>query len=293
MNQTTRLYLFLALTIIIWGYSFVAVEAAIEDGSSPILIAMARWIIASSIFGTYLVVRRPPRPEKSDMPRFLALAFIGVGVYYIFQYYGVQFAGPSISSILVTLLCPVVIFLVSYVRLGEQVSMTQTAGLALSAVGGYFVITNGSWAFVNNWEVVVGGLFGVVCAVFWALYTLGGKQLIRKYDAFTATAYLSLMGTAMLAPFAAADVILADHLVFPLSFWVAALYLGVLCTVVGYVLWFKALTGLTASSTGVTLYFEPLVTVIAAWLVLGQTIGWITGLGGVLVMVGVVLVSRR
>ena len=293
MNQTTRLYLFLALTILIWGYSFVAVEAAIEDGSSPILIAMARWIIASSIFGAYLVAKRPPRPERSDVPKFLMLAFIGVGVYYIFQYYGVQFAGPSISSILVTLLCPVVIFMVSYVKLGEHISPTQATGLALSAVGGYLVITNGSLAFIHNWEGLVGGLFGVVCAVFWALYTLGGKQVIKKYDAFTSTAYLSLMGTAMLAPFAAADIVLSNDLVFPLSFWIAAVYLGVLCTVVGYVLWFKALTGLTASSTGVTLYFEPLVTVIAAWLVLGQTIGWITGLGGLLVMFGVMLVSRR
>lgn len=293
MNQATKLYLFLALTILIWGYSFVAVEAAIEDGSSPIMIAMARWVIASSIFGTYILIKRPPMPDKSDTRRFLALAFIGVGVYYIFQYYGVQFAGPSISSILVTLLCPVIIFLVSYVKLGERIGPGQGTGLALSAVGGYFVITNGSLAFIHNLEGLVGGLFGVVCAVFWALYTIGGKQLIRKYDAFTATAYLSLMGTAMLAPFAVADAAFAGPMVFPLSFWIAALYLGVLCTVVGYVLWFKALTGLTASSTGVTLYFEPLVTVIAAWLVLGQTIGWITGLGGVLVMVGVLLVSRR
>lgn len=293
MNHSTRLYLFLALTIVIWGYSFVAVEAAIEDGSSPILIAMARWIIASSIFGVYIVVKRPPAPERSDLPRFLTLAFIGVGVYYIFQYYGVQFAGPSISSILVTLLCPVVIFLVSYMRLGEDIGPGQAVGLGLSAIGGYLVITDGSLSIINNWEGLVGGLFGVVCAVFWALYTLGGKQLIRRYDAFTSTAYLSLMGTAMLAPFAAADVAFGGPMVFPLSFWIAAAYLGVLCTVVGYVLWFKALTGLTASSTGVTLYFEPLVTVIAAWLVLGQGIGWITGVGGLLVMVGVLLVSRR
>ena len=293
MKQSTKLYLFLALTIVIWGYSFVAVQAAIEDGSSPILIAMARWIIASSIFGGYLVLRRPPLPQRSDLATFLAMAFIGVGVYYIFQYYGVQFAGASISSILVTLLCPVVIFLVSYVRLGERITRVQTGGLVLSAVGGYLVITNGSLSFIHNWEGVVGGIFGVICAIFWALYTLGGKQLIRRYDAFTSTAYLSLMGTAMLAPFAVADSALSSHLVFPVSFWFAALYLGILCTVVGYVLWFKALTGLTASSTGVTLYFEPVVTVIAAWLVLGQALGWMTGIGGVLVALGVVLVSRE
>jgi drug/metabolite transporter (DMT)-like permease len=85
---------------------------------------------------------------------------------------------------------------------------------------------------------------------------------------------------------------MADELHFPLTFFIAALYLGVLCTVIGYVLWFRALIGLTASSTGSTLYFEPIVTVFFAWLLLGQTIGWITALGGVLVMLGVIMVSR-
>lgn len=293
MRPAAKLYMFLAVTIVIWGYSFVAVDAAIQDGSSPILIAMARWMIASSIFGTYLLVKRPPKPERPDMPRFLMLAFLGVGVYYIFQYYGVQFAGASVSSILVTLLSPIFIFLISYVKLGERTSTMQKSGLVLSVVGGYFVITNGTVAFMRNWEEVVGGVFGVVCAVFWALYTLGGKSIIRKYDAFASTAYISLIGTAMLAPSAVADVGLSKHLAFPLTFWIAAVYLGLLCTVVGYVLWFRALTGLTASSTGVALFFEPLVTVIAAWLVLGRTIGWISGVGGALVLVGVLLVSRR
>jgi len=80
--------------------------------------------------------------------------------------------------------------------------------------------------------------------------------------------------------------------VFPTSFWIAALYLGIGCTVLGYVFWFKALTGLSASSTGATLYFEPVVTVIFAWILLGQGIGIVAGLGGILVMVGVVLISR-
>jgi drug/metabolite transporter (DMT)-like permease len=35
------------------------------------------------------------------------------------------------------------------------------------------------------------------------------------------------------------------------------------------------------------------VTIMFAWIILGQGIGWIAAVGGVLVMVGVVLVSRR
>jgi drug/metabolite transporter (DMT)-like permease len=292
MNQSTKLYLFLALTILIWGNSFIVVEMAIQDGATPTLIAMARFLTASSIFGGYLLIRRPRGIDRADIRMFLSLAFIGIGIYYVFQYYGVQFAGPAISSILVTLLCPIMIFIISYLRLGERVSPSQTVGLGVAAVGALFVITNGSVAFISNWEQLLGGAFGVVCAVLWAIYTVQGKKVVKKYDPLVATAYLSLIGTVMIAPFALTEAAMADEILFPPSFFIAALYLGILCTVIGYVLWFRALTGLTASSTGATLYFEPIVTVVFAWMLLEQTIGWVTAVGGVLVMLGVVLVSR-
>lgn len=235
MKNDTKLYLILALTILIWGNSFVVVQLAINDGASPTLIAMARFLVASSIFGGYILLRKPKMFEKADTRKFLFLAFIGIGVYYIFQYYGVKFAGPSISAILVTLLCPIMIFLMSYLRLGEKVSPVQKAGLAVSALGAYFVITGGSVAFASNWKALLGGLFGVVCAVFWAVYTVEGKRLVKKYDPFISTAYIALIGTVMLAPFAVVDAELTQPVVFPLSFFIAALYLGVLCTVIGYV----------------------------------------------------------
>jgi len=292
MNQTTKLYLLLAFTILIWGNSFVAVDVAIRDGASPVLIAMARWTLASFIFGLYVMWKRPKSMQRSDYRGFVALAFIGVGVYYVFQYYGVKLAGPSVSSILVTLLCPIVIFLISYTRFGERVSLLQKIGLAVSTAGAYLVITNGTFSFISNRDELIGGVFGVVCAIFWALYTVGGKQILRRYDPVSSTAYISFLGTVMLVPFAIADVEIVGNFSFPPSFWIAALYLGILCTVLGYVFWFRALTGLSASATGVTLYFEPLVTVIFAWLILGQTLGWIAGLGGISVLAGVVLVSR-
>lgn len=293
MTPSTRLYIVLGLTIFIWGNSFVVVQLAIDDGASPTLIAMARFIVASAIFGGYIVVRRPSAPDKSDMKLFLLLAFVGVGVYYIFQYYGVKFAGPSISSVLLTLLCPVMIFLLSYFKLGERMTLGQKAGLGVAALGSYFVITDGTVAFVSNWEMLVGGAFAVVCAFFWAVYTVGGRRIVKKYDPFIATAYLTLMGTAMLAPFAVAEAWAAGPPTMVPSFVFAALYLGILCTVIGYVLWFKALTGLKASSVGASLYFEPVVTIVFAWIIFGQGIGWVAAAGGLVVLFGVLMISRR
>lgn len=292
MERKTVLYLLLAFTILIWGNSFVLVKLAVDDGASPVMIAMARFIVASSIFGAFILWKRPRWPERADLKTFTFLAFIGIGVYYVFQYYGVKFAGPSISAILVTLLCPVIIFLLSRMRLGERMNSQQKAGLAVATAGAFLVITDGSMSFISNRTEIVGGVFGVVCAIFWAIYTVEGKRIAIKYEPFTSTAILALMGTVMLIPFAAAEVQLSGPMKFPPTYFIAAIYLGVLCTVMGYVFWFKALTGLSASTTGASLYFEPVVTVIFAYLILGQGIGWVAAAGGVLVLLGMVSITR-
>jgi len=292
MQRRTVLYLALAVTILIWGNSFVLVKLAVDDGASPIMIAMARFVVASAIFGSFLVIRKPRRPERSDLNTFLLLAFIGIGIYYLFQYYGIKFAGPAISAILVTLLCPVMIFLLSRMRLGEKMSRQQMSGLGIATLGAFFVVTDGSLEFISNRTEIVGGIFGIVCAMFWAVYTVEGKRIAIKYEPFTATAFLAVMGTLMLIPFAATEAAFTGPVEFPLTYFIAAIYLGVLCTVVGYVLWFKALTGLEASTTGASLYFEPVVTVIFAYIILGEGIGWIAALGGALVLLGVITISR-
>jgi len=292
MERKTFLYLMLTVTIIIWGASFVLVDVAIDEGSSPVMIAMARFIVASAIFAGYFLLRRRQGLAKADRRMFLALAFIGIGVYYIFQYYGIKFAGASISAIIVMLVCPVAIFALSAWKYKEKVTNGEKAGLAVSAVGCFLVITDGSFAFVSNLEMIIGGLFGVVCAVFWAIYTVEGTKVVKKYDPMTSTAYITILGTFMVVPFALADVTLTGQS-FPPSFFFAALYLGVLCTVVGYVFWFRALTGLDARTTGSMLYFEPIVTVAFAWVVLGEMIGWVSALGSVVTVIGVVMVSRK
>ncbi|MCJ7607355.1 MAG: DMT family transporter [Thermoplasmata archaeon] len=293
MSPTSRLYLILAATVLIWANSFLIVDVAIRDGASPVMIAMGRFLVASAIFGAYVVWKRPRVPEASDRRRFLLLAFIGIGVYYIFQFYGVKFAGPSVSSILIFLLSPIMIFILSSYRLGERSTPPQKVGLVLSAAGAFMVITDGNPSFAGEWTAVLGGLLGVICAAFWAIYTVEGKKVVGKYDPVASTAQITLLGTMMLAPFAVADSSLTGQSAFPISFFVAALYLGVLCTVVGYVFWFRALEGLSASSTGVTMYFIPLATVLFGWLLLDIEVGMVAAIGGIFVTAGVVLVSRN
>src|SRR5262245_6205119 len=76
------------------------------------------------------------------------------------------------------------------------------------------------------------------------------------------------------------------------SGWLAVLFLGLLCSGAGYLFWYGALARVDASRVAAFLYLEPLVTLGAAALLLGETIGVATLAGGALLVAGVVLVQR-
>jgi drug/metabolite transporter (DMT)-like permease len=70
-------------------------------------------------------------------------------------------------------------------------------------------------------------------------------------------------------------------------------YLGIITSVVAYLLWFYALSRLEASRVAVFANLQPPATAVAAWLILGDPITWEIVAGGVLVVLGVRVAQRR
>ena len=75
--------------------------------------------------------------------------------------------------------------------------------------------------------------------------------------------------------------------------WGALLFLGIGCSGLGYLLWYGALEKLEAGQVAVFLYLEPLVTLAAAAAWLGEPVGLMTAIGGLVVLAGVSVVQRR
>jgi drug/metabolite transporter (DMT)-like permease len=69
-------------------------------------------------------------------------------------------------------------------------------------------------------------------------------------------------------------------------------FLGIFCSGLAYIAWYDALHTLTATQTGAFLNIEPLVAVLVAWVILGESIVVITLLGGVIILFGIRLVQK-
>jgi drug/metabolite transporter (DMT)-like permease len=64
-------------------------------------------------------------------------------------------------------------------------------------------------------------------------------------------------------------------------------YLGVLTSVVAYLLWSYALSKVPASRVAIFSNLQPAVTAFAAWALFDEPLHWALAVGGVLVLVGV------
>jgi drug/metabolite transporter (DMT)-like permease len=72
---------------------------------------------------------------------------------------------------------------------------------------------------------------------------------------------------------------------------VAILFLGIGCSGLGYWFWYAALERIDASQVAAFLYLEPLVTLLSAVALLGETVALSTIVGGLLVLAGVLTVQ--
>jgi drug/metabolite transporter (DMT)-like permease len=277
----------LVQTVISGGTYLVAKRALAEVPVSTLVLW--RFLLCGVVFAALVVVLPGPAlPPRRAVPAALLLGFLTGPLNQ-----GLFFAGLARSTAahaaLLYALTPIGVYLYSVLRGREQASARAGLGLLL-AFGGALVLllAHGLRALSG---VFTGDLLILGAVTAWVLYTAEGKAFIGEHGALRATAWSMIAGALWLLPLA--PWILRPDFVLGASAVVkgAILYLALLTSVVSYLLWYWALGRTDASKVAVFSNLQPVATALAAWLVLGERLGWEVGVGGLLVLAGVRLTS--
>jgi drug/metabolite transporter (DMT)-like permease len=288
------IYVLLMLVLIMfWGSSFVVVKVLLGEGLTPIAIATFRFLIAGTLFAvTLLADKARNRSHKlliarKDLPILLLLALTGVTFFFIAQYTGIKLAGPSVAAILVTLLSPILIVVFSARMLKERLVRRQVGGIGIAAIGAFTVIAGGTLSFENSPSFLLGSLILLATPLLWTVYSLLGKKIMGKYDAFLVVSYVNVLGGLCLVPFSLAEGSLSEILSISLYGWLAILFLSVTCSLIGYYIWFYMMKKVGAAVTSSFLFAEPVITVLFAVIFVGEQVNLLILGGGVLIFLGV------
>jgi drug/metabolite transporter (DMT)-like permease len=279
------------LAVIVWGISFVATKLAVSE-LSPITLIFTRAGLGSLLLVSLLAVRRQPIwPPRDALAPLALMGFLGVAFHLTLQAVALTLTSAVNAGWLIGL-TPIWSAILAAVLLRERFGGRKVVGLLVAFAGTLLVVTRGelggSLLAIPSTQ---GDLLMLASTVNWAVYTVVGHGVIRRLGPTRATAGAMLLGWAMLAPLFLARAGWRDYGHLSGRGLGAVLFLGIACSGLAYLAWYGALERIEASRVAALLYLEPLVTLGAAVVLIGEPVGLATAAGGLLVLGGVALVQ--
>ena len=273
--------LVVAAVAVLWGTIGVIVREV--DLPAAAIVAVRVWV-ASAVLGIWLAVRRdrvPGPPLLSHRP----WRAVGVGAllaaHWVALFAALQRA-PIGIVLFVTYLAPVGVAAGAPRALGEAVGPRTVAALALGLAGAALLLGPAAGDASTS-----GLLLAALAAVGYVGLMLVAKPLSEVYGGLR----LALIEMAV------AGVVLVPVVVRlawgpPRAAWLWLVVLGLVHTAIAIALFLGALARLPATSVGILGYLEPASAVVFGWLLLSETPGPATVVGGGLVIGAGVLVVR-
>ena len=277
--------------VILWGVSFVATKAALRE-VSPVTLIFTRFALGVAVLFLILKLRRESLiPPRDAWPMLAVMGFVGIFVHQMIQVHGLTLTTAVRTGWLIGL-TPIWSAVLATVFLGESFGPRKILGLLLGTVGALLVITRGELSSdVLALPATRGDLLILASTVNWAIYTIMGQKTLKRVGSTRAIAAAMFVGWAMLIPFFVSTAGWQEYRDLSSTSVIAIVFLGIGCSGLGYLFWYAALERIETSQVAAFLYLEPLVTLLAAVALLGESVAVSTILGGVLVLLGVLTVQ--
>lgn len=283
-------FILLVALSMIWGMSFVAIKA-LEPLLTPVNLTLLRWFIAGSalLALTPFMGRLKQRFERKDLPRFLLVSFANVVGYHLTLNYS-EGGIPEGMAVLLVALGPVFILVLSWFFLGERHGKRIIAAIVLAFTGSLILAIGSDLA--NGSGTIPGILEAVGTAFSYSVFAVFSKSLVQKYGAGSFTIWAGLVGTLMLLPLLRGS-FFTQIAALPPYGWLYMLYLSIMSTVVGYMLFYTLVNRGAVSRLSIQLYLIPVVGVAGGALLLAEHIGTFTIAGGAVMLTAVALSTWR
>ncbi|WP_391559302.1 DMT family transporter [Robertmurraya sp.] len=286
MKNTLLGSLYLILASSIWGGMYVVVKVVVSV-IPPLELVWMRYlvaIVALLIIG--LITRQKWRIEKRYFLIIIAIGIIGNAISIVAQETGTMLSTAQMGAI-ITSSTPAFMVVFARLILKEQMTLKKGISVLLATIGVLLIVGIGD----VNMSSTLGGIALFIAALTWALMSVLVKRLPSDYSQIVVTTYSILVALIVLTPFVLPrlDEINISQLTDP-TIWGGLLYLGIVSTACGFLLWNRGLQMLNASSGGIFFFFQPLVGTLLGWLILGETIGVTFWIGSILILTGVLFV---
>ncbi|WP_195510365.1 DMT family transporter [Clostridium tyrobutyricum] len=280
--------IFLSISASIWGGMFVVVKVVVEY-IPPVELVWLRYLIALFFLVIFGLIRGIKwRIARQDLFLIFLIGLIGNTISIVTQETGTWLSSAQLGAV-ITSATPTFMIIFAWLLLKERITSVKIISIIMATLGVIMIVG----IHITGNHGLLGVLSLVVAALTWALMSVLIKKVSGKYDSLQITIYATFVAIVCLTPFVINNFSVFNNIHFTDSKIIfSLLYLGIVSTAVGFVMWNKGLQLMNAGSSGLFFLFQPIVGTLLSWLVLGEGISWGFFLGTVLILGSVWLTIR-
>ncbi|MDQ0326123.1 drug/metabolite transporter (DMT)-like permease [Rhodopseudomonas julia] len=285
-------YLLLTLTSLFWAGNAVVARAVIDD-FSPILLAQLRWGGAA-----LLILPFAMKTLRADWPvirRHLGvltlMALCGITLFNTLLYWALEYT-TALNVVLLQATTPLAIAFVVFMLFRERLTFGQLAGIVVSLIGVVVIVSRGQLQVLAHLRLNPGDVIMLIDVVIYATYS----ALLKRRPPLHWLSFLAITvgwGAIMLLPASALDLMRGGHVDINAASLAALFYVAVFPSVLAYICFNRGVDLIGPNRAGPFFHLVPLFGAILAVFALGESFTYAHAFGGVCILGGVFLASRR
>jgi len=293
-------YLIASITVLIGAIFFstkaVFVKLAYQyeiDSVSLLTLRMAFSFPFFILIGFWSSRKKQGSDYVMTSQDWLLTILFGVLGYYVaslLDFLGLQYISASFERIILYLY-PTLVLLMSFFLFKEKIKAIHLLALLLTYVGVGIAFYENLQLKLGN-DIIKGSLLVFTAAIAYAIYLVGSGQLLPKRGTIR---YNSIsMSAACIGIFIHNGVVHGlDLFNFSAPIYYYGIALAMIGTVIPSFLMAEGIRVIGSSNASIIGSIGPISTIVLAYLLLGERLGWLQGIGTLFVIAGVLLITLQ
>lgn len=290
------MYLQIIVLALIWGVNWVFMKAGMAY-FPPILFSALRFLSAGTVLLIISRWRGVTAPTGDEWGPILFTGLLQIAFTNAVLQNALFVIDAGLTSVLFYTMPLWLSMLAHFLLPDDRLSPLKISALLLGVVGLTILLKLNPDTLLQLWQQpgTLSELLVLVASVAWALCNIVMKRVSVRINALRFTTYQMIAGglfllsySALTEPFRLPDV--TDY-----KGWGTVAFSGIVASALAFLMWFRLLKAIPASTAGISLLLVPVVGVFSGVLLLGETVdlAMITGMALILISIGLVNVSGR
>lgn len=281
-----RIDLLLLLVVIIWAVNYPVLKIGLKE-FPPLVFAGIRFPAAAILL--MLAARRPSiivSGNRKDIFLLILCGLLGITAYQLLLTYGLSVTSATNAAILVAA-SSIFVAILEWAMRRDKLGLGVFSGVVIGFIGVYLVVVGSSRSI--NAGHILGDILILLAALVWAIYTVLIQPVLTKYNPLAVTSALTWAGALAFLVLSFKDMIHFHWSEISIQAWLSLGYNVLFSSTLGLIIWSYGIELLGGTRTTVYMYLLPLITSVAAFVMIGERMTWNLGVGAIFILGGVYL----